>query len=65
MMDRRNFIRNSTIIGTGAAAVTKATAEELKASKVTGYEYRLPKFTKAERLLFIGDSITDMKWGRN
>ena len=65
MMDRRNFIRNSTIIGTSAAAVTKATAEESKVSKVTGYEYRLPKFTKGERLLFIGDSITDMKWGRN
>ena len=58
-------IRNSTIIGTGAGALTKATAEGLKVTKVTGYEYRLPKFTKGEKLLFIGDSITDMKWGRN
>ena len=65
MLNRRDFIRNTTIMGSGAAALTKATAEDLKVTKVAGYEYRLPKFTKSERLLFIGDSITDMKWGRN
>ena len=30
-----------------------------------GYSYRLPAFEKGSRLLFQGDSITDMKWGRN
>ena len=32
---------------------------------VSGYDYRRPTFTPGSRLLFIGDSITDMKWGRN
>ena len=30
-----------------------------------GYQYALPNFAKGSRLLFQGDSITDMKWGRN
>ena len=30
-----------------------------------GYSYRLPALAEGSRLLFIGDSITDMKWGRN
>lgn len=32
---------------------------------VAGYRYRLPSFPEGSRLLFQGDSITDMKWGRN
>ena len=32
---------------------------------VSGYDYRRPTFPAGSRLLFIGDSITDMKWGRN
>ena len=34
-------------------------------SPVAGYGYRLPGFAKGSRLLFQGDSITDMKWGRD
>jgi lysophospholipase L1-like esterase len=34
-------------------------------SGISGYDYRLPRFRKGARLLFAGDSITDMKWGRN
>jgi lysophospholipase L1-like esterase len=30
-----------------------------------GYAYRLPRFDADSRLLFQGDSITDMNWGRN
>jgi lysophospholipase L1-like esterase len=30
-----------------------------------GYSYRLPHFRTGSRLLFQGDSITDMNWGRN
>ncbi|MCE5328447.1 MAG: SGNH/GDSL hydrolase family protein [Planctomycetaceae bacterium] len=29
------------------------------------YNYRLPAFAVGSRLLFQGDSITDMQWGRN
>lgn len=32
---------------------------------VDGYRYRLPQFRAGSRLLFQGDSITDMNWGRN
>ena len=32
---------------------------------VDRYEHDLPKFKHGSRLLFQGDSITDMKWGRN
>ncbi len=32
---------------------------------VAGYSYRLPKLKKGCRMLFQGDSITDMQWGRN
>ena len=65
MFDRRFFIRNSLVLGGGAAVITQAKAEPVKSTKVDGYEYRLPKFSQGERLLFIGDSITDMNWGRN
>jgi len=34
-------------------------------SPIEGYGYRLPEFAKGSRLLFQGDSITDMKWGRD
>ncbi len=34
-------------------------------SGVGSYSYRLPAFNKGSRLLFQGDSITDMNWGRN
>ncbi|HEX8372711.1 MAG TPA: SGNH/GDSL hydrolase family protein [Chthoniobacterales bacterium] len=36
-----------------------------KASSVGGYHYQLPSFKKGSRLLFQGDSITDMSWGRD
>ena len=35
------------------------------ATRVSGCDYRRPTFAPGSRLLFIGDSITDMKWGRN
>ena len=65
MLDRRFFIRNSLMLGGGATALTQVNAEPVKSTKVDGYEYKLPKFSQGERLLFIGDSITDMNWGRN
>ena len=53
------------MLGGGATALTQVNAEPVKSTKVDGYEYKLPKFSQGERLLFIGDSITDMNWGRN
>ncbi len=52
----------------GAATLfTNARAEppRANASSVGGYNYRLPSFKRGSRLLFQGDSITDMNWGRN
>ncbi len=68
-MRRRMFLRSS-VAGTAAAVMigagrTEAAEARDNASGVTGYDYRLPKIKKGATLLFQGDSITDMKWGRN
>lgn len=65
MLDRRDLL-----VGGAAASVatltSMAAAEAAEpASGVGGYGYRLPEFNQGSRLLFQGDSITDMKWGRN
>lgn len=66
MIDRRNFVKRSAAGAAIVAAGTTASAEDRdNPSGVTGYHYRLPQFEKGSRLLFQGDSITDMKWGRN
>lgn len=70
MFNRRNFLkRGATGAGAvvAAAAGSQASAQERQADPagVAGYHYRLPLFPKGSRLLFQGDSITDMKWGRN
>jgi lysophospholipase L1-like esterase len=61
-LNRRNFIGSSAAVVTAGAFAADAQAD---ASGVTGYNYRLPKISKGATLLFQGDSITDMKWGRN
>lgn len=55
-----------------ATIVTAALHVELQAepsrsnsSTISGHNYVLPYFKKGSRLLFQGDSITDMNWGRN
>lgn len=50
-----------------AAVGGNARAEQTgdNTQKSDAYNYRLPSFEKGSRLLFQGDSITDMKWGRN
>ena len=59
-MNRRAFFKT---------AVISFSALELRGvaqlSSIPGYEYRRPSFPEGSRLVFIGDSITDMKWGRN
>ena len=64
----REFI--STVLALTAAFVYQASIPHLQAVEdkvkvVNGYNYELPKLKKRARLLFQGDSITDMKWGRN
>lgn len=68
MMNRRTFLGGGAIAAgaiafgrTGMAAETKSNA----ACGVSGYGYRLPRFKPGMRLVFIGDSITDMARGRN
>ena len=67
MLNRRTFLKSGIgCSGAGALAVTGSAKGGLaKFSSVGGYGYRLPKLAKRSRLLFLGDSITDMKWGRN
>lgn len=67
MKNRRDFLKCSFAVA-GATALTSCVhtpVESTNPSGVGGYNYRLPKFEKGTRLLFQGDSITDMKWGRN
>ena len=65
MNDRRFFLKSSLIIGSGTASISGAVAKEKVPDLSSGYNYKLPKFSRVDRLLFIGDSITDMNWGRN
>ena len=69
MFARRAFLK-ATVATTGVATLCTGDSAEARNSTdshsgVGGYNYRLPGFTKGSRLLFQGDSITDMKWGRN
>ncbi len=67
MLDRRTFLRKCAFCTGAFAAITQGEtpAERTNPSGVGGYGYRLPALPKSSRLLFLGDSITDMKWGRN
>ena len=67
MLNRRNFFKGCTVAAGAAACGGVANASEVRAnlSGVGGYNYRLPSFKKGSRLLFQGDSITDMNLGRN
>lgn len=67
MLNRRMLFRTSgAVLGMSASqASTHGVESQGRSWKVDGYGYRLPKFKSGSRLLFQGDSITDMKWGRN
>lgn len=67
MMDRRTFITRSVgaVSASTLCAVAMAEHPRSETAGVVGYNYRLPSFKKGSRLLFQGDSITDMQWGRN
>lgn len=67
MLDRRAFLGGGAAAAGAAALCGTARGAESKPnpSGVRGYDYRLPRFQPGSRLVFIGDSITDMNWGRN
>ena len=63
--NRRQFLKaGAACSGVMAAGVAASPGAEAQ-SAPGGYAYRRPSFPGGSRLLFIGDSITDMKWGRN
>ena len=67
-MNRRDFISKSipasgVLAYQGSAPVLQG--NEAKSNVVNGFTYELPKFKNGARLLFQGDSFTDMNWGRN
>ena len=66
-MKRRTFIKSSAACAASTLLAPRAEAAEIRAdaSGIPGYDYRLPKIKKGATLLFQGDSITNMKWGRN
>lgn len=66
-MNRRTFITTSAAVaGTAALSPTShAAISNSSVGTVPGYGYRTPKFKTGTRLLFQGDSITDMNRGRN
>jgi len=67
MLDRRTFIKSGIACGGAAAALAGGTVTGAVSdpSGVAGYDYRRPALAQGSRLVFLGDSITDMKWGRN
>ena len=68
MINRRNLIASSCLGAVGAfVGGSRVFGIDPRTNPLGpgGYRYRLPAFRKGSRLLFQGDSITDMKWGRN
>lgn len=63
MPSRRDFIAKATS-ATAVGAIPWASRAENSGDE-TGYNYRQPRLPNGSRLVFLGDSITDMKWGRN
>lgn len=69
-MDRRKFITGATMAAGGLLLSTNAKGEPIPAEHSTfldvpGYDFAVPKLKKGCVFLFQGDSITDMKRGRN
>jgi len=68
-MDRRAVLKTGSLVAAATSCGPDTHGQE-KASGTRslgakGYNYSLPRFEAGSRLLFQGDSITDMKWGRN
>jgi lysophospholipase L1-like esterase len=59
------FVAGSMSVAASSCVVPPKDVLHQSQEEVSGYHYRLPDFKKGTRLLFQGDSITDMKWGRD
>ena len=67
-LNRRQLMRGGVIAGTIATqtgSVAMTPQQKDVGARGSGYDYARPGFKPGSRLLFQGDSITDMKWGRN
>ena len=69
-VNRRRWLQSGAVAGMAAfgerGLATEASSEKIQnASAAQGYDYCLPQLNPGTRLVFQGDSITDMKWGRN
>lgn len=58
-------MKGSVILAVGAALARAQEPAKENAPNIPGYGYRKPSFEVGSRVVFIGDLITDMKWGRN
>lgn len=65
MYNRRNFLAGGIAVTSSIALSANGETKTASPSKIRGYNYKKPSFKKGMRLLFQGDSITDMNWGRN
>ncbi len=65
MFNRRNFLSGSALVAGAATLGSTLNADDDQTNTASVDGHRLPEFKKGSRLLFQGDSITDMKWGRN
>jgi len=68
MINRRQFV-NGCALGLAGSLIPVSMQAKTKISPAyhrgKGYDYQKPHFPNGSRLLFQGDSITDMNWGRN
>lgn len=66
-MNRRAFLTTSAAAAGSAAlcSTSQAAVKDSAVGGIPGYAYRTPRFKPGTRLLFQGDSITDMNRGRN
>lgn len=55
----------TTAASTTFTNIGSAGSADADPSVIAGYNYRMPALGDGMRLLFQGDSITDMNWGRN
>lgn len=61
----RAFKEGTVVVCLSCSLWAPICLSQVQVSGVSGYDYQGPNFAENTRLLFIGDSITDMKWGRN
>ncbi|MGB0581061.1 MAG: GDSL-type esterase/lipase family protein, partial [Limisphaerales bacterium] len=63
--ERLDFISLHTHTENDLPLTVSSPYRRIEPAKPAGYDYRKPTIPHGSRLVFIGDSITDMKWGRN